>query len=427
MVPDSNTISKLDTLTRNRQSKKDQHRSVSESPHHVSIDSLYSPVREQGPLVKRKTSKDGSLSPPHPPSSSIPFVYPKVTIYDHLTPRSRRKMIQEQMGSTRNSFDTEGVYSLAGDVPVTTRPPLPSNSSPHYSSFNNTQIQLGQLQNELNFVAEGLDQAGNYSSLDRRSQSPTAIYDFCENPEPQTSPASNRSLPKQLSLQSYNVKTVDGGSPSPQRRPHPPYMQPDYSSLPPTPSDSIGQYDYVSIPHTTRYSIQTQSHEGTPEAIYSLADESPSIPLPKPITPPRQSPLMIKRNATPPPPIHPKTSSFGDGSSYWSNQIRPPTNSRSASQRTTPSTTPILSRAIEHVTPSEDKPDLIYAIPDKIRKPFPKIQHIASIDNPDAIYALPDMSRKRETTPIVINDDDDDDEAPPLPPRNYDTSDIEVQ
>ena len=423
MVPNTNTIGKLDTLTRNRKSKPDASPSHSSSlsPQHLSNDSLYSPVRDSGPTAaKRKISIDSKSPSPPPP---LPPVYPKATLYDHLTPRSKRKMIEQQVNtspSARNSFETpESVYSLAEDVP---RGPLQPDVPPQYSSFNNTQIRLGQLQNELHFVTEGLDQPGNYSSLNR-SQSPTAIYDFCENPEPQaTCTGSSNSLPKPLSMQSYNVKTVDG-SPSPQRRPHQPYIQPDYSSVPN--ADSIGLYDYASLPQTTKYSIRTQSHEGTPEAIYSLADEMPTITQQRPAVPPRQSPLMVKRSVTPPPLLHPKANTIPIDTSFLTK-----TTSGSSSQKTTPSHTPILSHAIEHVTPLDDNPELIYAIPDtRRRRSPPKIQHVAPIDNPEAIYALPDMTMKRDATPIGLDEDDDDDDdiAPPLPPRNYDTSDIEVR
>ena len=142
----------------------------------------------------------------HTPSPTPPPVHPKATIYDRLTPKSqKRKMIESQMAYKEGGHE-EGLHSLANDDLKRS-----SDSTHHYSSFNNAQIQLEQIQNQFNDdVAEKLEGGGSSNSSLRRGESPTAIYDFADNP-----PATN--LPQQLSMELYNVKTLDG-SPTSQRK-----------------------------------------------------------------------------------------------------------------------------------------------------------------------------------------------------------------
>lgn len=429
MVPSSNTLGKLDTLTHQRRSghETSPSRDSVSTPEsaQLSNDSLYSPVKESG-------SKH-ELTVMYSSASSPEAVYPNA-IYDHLTPRSQRRYLlhqqQQQLGNSGLlESETEGMYSLAGETeplpvvqprapPLPSQPPPPRPTEPHlYNTFNNTQLQLQQLQSQLNFVTEGIEVVrSNTGSSSKRSESPTAIYDFCEEPSA-TEPEQ-----KQLNLRSYNVKTIDG-SPSPQRQP--PFIPPDYSSIPgdlPSSVPSSSVYDYASLPET-RYSLQTQSHEGTPEAVYSLAeDTSIQSPQKPPITPPRQSSLI--RNATPPPPIvPPKPVVVRDShGNFFSNK-----------RGSTPTSTPPMTRAIEHVTPVDSLPEMIYALPGSKNQPPKRIQHMAaSVDNPDTIYAIPDKPKSKQPHPppsaAVDDDDEEDDEdaPPPLPPRNYDMSDIEV-
>lgn len=425
MVPNSNTLGKLDTLTRKRRAghETSPSRDSVSTPDsaQLSNDSLYSPVKESG--SKHELMYSSATSPE--------AVYPNA-IYDHLTPRSQRKLLehQQRLGLYPGP---EGVYSLADDTdpqppmiharapPLPTQPPPSRPTEPHlYNTFNNTQLQLQKLQSQLNFVTEGIEvvrcNTGDSSPSKQRSQSPTAIYDFCEDP-----PSGSELQPHQLNLQSYNVKTLEG-SPSPQKHPptthtQAPFIPPDYSSVPGDLPGSIpAVYDYASLPET-RYSLQTQSHEGTPEAVYSLAEDTPNQSSQKPTTPPRRSPLI--RNATPPPPsVPPKPVVVHDSKgNFWTNK-----------KGSTPTNTPPMTRAIEHITPVDSLPEMIYALPGKKNQPPKKIPHMASIDNPDMIYAIPDkVPKSRPPPPPDDHDDDDDDDAPPpLPARNYDLSDIEV-
>ena len=425
LVPNTDTINKLDTLTRQRKAKQGSspastHSSTPDSPS-VSGDSLYSPVRDVSGS-KRKISSDHYFGNPksHTPSPTPPPVHPKATIYDRLTPKSqKRKMIESQM-AYKEGGQEEGLYSLANDDLKRS-----SDSTHHYSSFNNTQIQLEQLQNQFNDdMAEKLEGGGSSNSSLRRGESPTAIYDFADNP-----PATN--LPQQLSMESYNVKTLDG-SPTPQRRPFAPHIPPDYSSMPGDDHTSQSNlYSYASV-NRTRYSIQTQSHEGTPDPIYSLAEGTPPPSHKQLFMPHRESSPMVNRSPTPPPtprpPVPPRASPKPtEPGNYFSrmqtaNRQSPVTPTK---VRSSPVSTPPVSRATDNVTPSSN--DEIYTIP---QRKIP-IQHVIANES---IYALPDkpVGRKppqREATPVEFdeNDDDDDEEAPPLPPRNYDTSDIEAR
>ena len=373
----------------------------------------------------------------NPINNTPPPIYPKTTIYDRLTPRTRRKLQQQGKIPTSNG----GIYSLAGSenntysVATEGIHQIPSSNHPPnvYNTFNSTQIQLHQLGQELYDVVESVESTP-------RSQIPMPMYDVAGGSDVHTD------MNQPLQMYSYTVPTFDK-SPSPQRKSSPSsgHVSPTYSYSVHTTDDSRSTqelYSYATVNQKTKYT--PQQHLGTRDSVYSLANDS-SPPLsrkrsPTPPTrvtsvPPKQTPTPPMTKPLVPPKPRPKPKP-GGGILRYQRKSPPGTPfTRTSRKEKTPPGTPPIARAIHHIVPDQN-PEALYAIPDKPKTMPPQIQHIVHDDNPDLIYAVPEKPSVRKisqpnirgATPTNIDDDDDDDdeEAPPLPPRNYDYSDIEV-
>ena len=290
-----------------------------------------------------------------------------------------------------------------------------------YNTFNSTQIQLHQLEQELYDVVENVESTP-------RSQIPMPMYDVAGGSDVHT----DRNQP--LQMYSYTVPTFDK-SPSPQRKSSPSsgHVSPTYSYPVHTTDDSRSTqelYSYATVNQKTKQS--QQQHLGTRDSIYSLAsDSSPPLPRKQSPTPPMTKPLIPPKPLVPPKP-RPKPKPGGGILRYQRKSPPGTPYTRTSQKEKTPPGIPPIARAIHHIVPDQN-PEALYAIPDKPKTMPPQIQHIVHDDNPDLIYAIPEkpsvqkisQSIIRGATPTSI-DDDDDEEAPPLPPRNYDYSDIEV-
>ena len=388
---------------------------------------MYSPVRDTGGRVK-KHSHDGIIAPlleGNPKDNHPPPIHPKTTIYDHLTPRTRRKLQQQGKIPTSNG----GIYSLAGSenntysVATEGIHQIPTSKQPPnvYNTFNSTQIQLHQLEQELYDVVENVDSTP-------RSQIPMPMYDVAGGSDVHT----DRNQP--LQMYSYTVPTFDK-SPSPQRKSSPSsgHVSPTYSYPVHTTDDSRSTqelYSYATVNQKTKQS--QQQHLGTRDSIYSLAsDSSPPLPRKQSPTPPMTKPLIPPKPLVPPKP-RPKPKPGGGILRYQRKSPPGTPYTRTSQKEKTPPGIPPIARAIHHIVPDQN-PEALYAIPDKPKTMPPQIQHIVHDDNPDLIYAIPEKpSVQKISQPIIRGatptsiDDDDDEEAPPLPPRNYDYSDIEV-
>ena len=387
VLPCEKAIGHLDTLTRQRRTYSNSSRKDFPFPdskfHHVrsasqELPSMYSAIHNSidagQPLYSEARDMGGNmlsydhLAPADPPP--VPPPLPPSGIYDHLTPRTRRKLqeegLQVDLQSLHGRSSPEGIYCLANDSPPQSR--------------------------------DGHTPEGIYS-LAGESPTPQGAYSV---PHDEGPPQPINGLP-----QSMGIYSLAGSAPC-----------------------GINTFG-------TETGSEMYSYATVPSA-HSKAPRNPpgNRPSPKqdrhsPTPPPS---LMCRRTPTPPKvPRKPQTRSHTQQAALEQNpdslyDIPDRVTGRSPMPRPSP-------------VHQEQGSELIYDLPDRVtgKSVIPRyIDHMAPAGSPDSIYALPEKPSSRKTTPkpsalssheaspAVADREAEDEDAPPLPPRNYDWSDIEV-
>ena len=373
LVPSANTLSKLDTLTRLSQAPRFP--SPTSSPEEEEdILELYASPRDIGSPMKTKVPYDHL--PVQSPRESPPPIPAREKLYDHLTPRSRRKLLQQQQKgidiADANRLTNGGVYSLA--------------------DTNGMQEGIYCLAGDEQPVVSGTNQSiGVYSIATEilpQSNEPIGIYDVAQDTN-----VHSHSFPNNTS-RGGNHRQVQGSS----------------------------RGSSATSPTTEMYSYATVRSNTPDDNLYAEA-RNPHEWYRSPSPPRTVSPLAVHSSPSPPRtqrPIKPPK------------PVKPDQSKRNGKQRSPPSAKPSV---IPRVQPTDD-PELLYATPNKPTPSSPQVVHIQHVvpddENPDNIYAIPHSGSfkgksvsSREATPN-FDVDDDNEEAPPLPERNYNWSDIEV-
>ena len=372
LIPNANTLSKLDTLT--RLSQAPQFPSPSSSPEEEEdVIELYASPRDIGSPMKKK---DYDHLPVQSPRQSPPPIPAREKLYDHLTPRSRRKLLQQQQKgidiADANRLANGGIYSLA--------------------DTNGMQEGIYCLAGDEQPDVSGTNQSiGVYSIATEilpQSNEPIGMYDLAQDTI--------------LRSNSHANNTSRGSN----------YRQVQSSS----------RGSSATSPTTEMYSYATVRSNTPDDNLYAEA-RNPNEWYRSPSPPRAVSPLAIHSSPSPPRPQKPIKPP---------KPVKPDQSKRNGQRQSPPSA---KSSVIPHVQPTDD-PELLYATPNKPTPSSPQVVHIQHVapneEDPDNIYAIPHSGSfkgksvsSREATPNY-DFDEDDEEAPPLPERNYNWSDIEV-
>ena len=372
VVPDSEALNKLDTLKRQYKGM-----SGSESPiggrgfREGSTDSLvdeclYADPRETSPAhspipspAKKHSQSSLTSSVAQAPPPPIP---PREKLYDHLTPRTKRKLQEKGIDISEVHLlgEPESLYSLAEGPTVEGRTsPVLDVGTPQLGMYD----MVGESGASLYSLA-GEAEVSDINSYPRGGTSLTpptqAVYSY-------TSVSGREETPEAL----YAEPTIPRNwspSPSPER-----VAPPSRPPKPPKPGKVL---------NTKMASKPTRA--GT------VKEKSP----PKQET----SPAILRRGTSPNLIRHVAPDEEDPSLIY-------------AIPTKVTKTSPKISRNFHEATPPSGDDTNIYAIPNK-PKTSPKVHTFHEATPPSGDYEE--------------EEEDDDDAPPPLPERNYNWSDIEV-
>lgn len=337
VVPDSEALNKLDTLK--RQSKGMLVRS--ESPlggrgggsTNSLVDSnecLYSDPRETSPAHSpapspshspAKKLSQSSLTSSHAPAPPPP-VPPREKLYDHLTPRTIRRKLQE---NGIDISDASSIYSLAENIP--------GRSSP--------------------VIDVGTPQLGMYDMVEEGGASLYSLAGEAEVSDVNSYPRNREAESAPPTMPVYSYTTVSGREDTP---PEALYAEPTIPrTWSPSPSPERGVASSRSpkpgnILNTTKQPIR----------VGTVRDKSPSL---------RQAP-PVPRRGTSPNLIKHVVPDEENPSLIYAVPTKPP------QTKTSPKVSHTFHEATppSDVAPDEENPSLVYAIPTKPRT-SPKVSH----------------------------------------------------
>ena len=370
VVPDMSALNKLDTLTRGQRPsfvESEDDDIEEEEPIELEdselIDGIYSDPRNVGGGATKPTRKLSEESPPPIPA--------REKLYNHLTPRTKRKMQQQGINiSSLNSLNSgssypESVYSLASHE--SSSPPKVGVATPPTGVYSLCGSESSTGGNEVIYsLAKEAEVQDMYS------------YATTPNHHPQQ--------------QLYSYATVDSSKES-------------------TPEALYAEPEIHNSGHWRQYNSRTPSPCGSVSPVSRSSPKPPLLPKPrgkKPEKPKKPEKFIIKKPtvvADKSPGVMKRAGTFNEKYSSRGNSLE-------SNYQQRRSTSPLLKKhQLQHVTPVEDDPDLIYALPIKTSQ-----QKVTSATYHEATPPSGDMD----------DDDEEDEKAPPIPERNYSWSDIEV-
>lgn len=372
VVPDSEALNKLDTLKRQYKGMSGGEsplgvRGVKEGSSDSLVDEcLYADPRETSPAhspapspAKKHSQSSLASSFTQAPPPPIP---PREKLYDHLTPRSKRRLQEKGIDISEAHLlaEPESLYSFAEG------PPIEGRTSP-VLDVGTPQLGMYDMVGESGASLYSLAGEAEVSDINSYPRGGTNLTPPTQDVYSYTTVSGREETPEAL----YAEPTIPRNwspSPSPERLVPP--------SRPPKPLKSA--------------KVLNTKMASKPSRAGTVKEKSPPMQQVAPPVPRRGTSPNLIRHVVP-------------------DEDNPSLIYAIPTKQT--KTSPKISRNFHEATPPSGDDSNIYAIPHKLTKTSPKVSHTFH-------EATPPSGDYEE-------EEEDDDEAPPLPERNYNWSDIE--